>query len=206
MKSLFNFIIESAEVSFRNPCDTPILRKIFKAAKLSHWMILEKDMVDEIIFKSKKARNRLIIELMARGGMRISEVLNLTASDVEDRKLIIRDAKSGKVAEQVFIPQKIADRLKEFIQENRFGPDDRIFPMAYAGVRAMVVKAGNRVGIKVRPHGLRRFSATYASRSGTPLEIISKIILRHANLSTTQRYLGKVSDSEALRWIENLYA
>jgi len=70
----------------------------------------------------------------------------------------------------------------------------------------MVVKAGYRVGIKVRPHDLRRFSATYASRAGTPLEIISKIILRHANLSTTQRYLGKVSDSEALRWIENLYA
>ena len=50
---------------------------------------------------------------MAQGGMRISEVLNLTASDVEDRKLIIRDAKSGKAVEHVFIPQKIADRLKK---------------------------------------------------------------------------------------------
>ena len=163
-------------------------------------------MVDEIIFKSKKARDRLIIELMARGGMRISEVLNLTSSDVEDRKLIIRDAKSGKAAEQVFIPQKLADRLKQFILEKGFDLDDRIFPMTYAGARAMVVKAGNRVGIKVRPHDLRRFSATYASRAGTPLEIVSKVILRHANLSTTQRYLGKVSDTEALRWIENLYA
>ena len=37
-------------------------------------------------------------------------------------------------------------------------------------------------------------------------EIVSKVILRHANLSTTQRYLGKVSDTEAMRWIENLYA
>jgi integrase/recombinase XerD len=34
---------------------------------------------------------------------------------------------------------------------------------------------------------------------------VSKVILRHANLSTTQRYLGKVSDTEAMRWIENLY-
>jgi hypothetical protein len=25
-------------------------------------------------------------------------------------------------------------------------------------------------------------------------------------LSTTQRYLGKVTDVEAMRWIENLYA
>ena len=38
-----------------------------------------------------------------------------------------------------------------------------------------------------------------------PLHIIIKVILRHANLSTTQRYLGKVSDAEAMRWIENLY-
>ena len=34
---------------------------------------------------------------------------------------------------------------------------------------------------------------------------MSKVILRHSNLSTTQRYLGKISDSEATRWIENLY-
>ena len=58
----------------------------------------------------------------------------------------------------------------------------------------------------LRPHDLRRHAATHASRSGTPIEIVSKVILRHANLSTTQRYLGKVSDVEALRWIENVYA
>ena len=32
-----------------------------------------------------------------------------------------------------------------------------------------------------------------------PLEIVSKVILRHANISTTQRYLGKVSDTEAVQ-------
>jgi hypothetical protein len=42
-------------------------------------------------------------------------------------------------------------------------------------------------------------------RSLTPLEIVSKVILRHANLSTTQRYLGTVGDVEAMRWIDNLY-
>ena len=34
---------------------------------------------------------------------------------------------------------------------------------------------------------------------------MSKVILRHADLSTTQIYLGKVNDSEAIRWIETLY-
>ena len=69
----------------------------------------------------------------------------------------------------------------------------------------MVKKAGSVVGIDVRTHDLRRHAATYASRSGTPIEIVSKVILRHANLATTQRYLGKVSDTEAVRWIENLH-
>jgi len=54
-------------------------------------------------------------------------------------------------------------------------------------------------------HDLRRHAAIYASRSSTPIEIASKVILRHANLSTTQRRLGKFSDLEAMRWIENLY-
>jgi integrase len=69
----------------------------------------------------------------------------------------------------------------------------------------VVIKAGKLVGIKLRPHDLRRHAATYASRAGTPLEIVSKIILRHSNLSTTQRYLGKVSDIEAMRWIDNIH-
>jgi hypothetical protein len=38
----------------------------------------EKETVDEVIFRTSKPRNRLMLELMARGGMRISEVLKLT--------------------------------------------------------------------------------------------------------------------------------
>jgi len=68
-----------------------------------------------------------------------------------------------------------------------------------------VIKAGKLVGIKLRPHDLRRHAATFASRAGTPLEIVSKIVLRHSNLSTTQRYLGKVSDAEAMRWIDSIH-
>jgi integrase/recombinase XerD len=61
------------------------------------------------------------------------------------------------------------------------------------------------LGVRVRPHDLRRHAATYASRSGTPIEIVVKVLLRHSNLSTTQRYLGKISDAEAMRWPDNLH-
>jgi integrase len=99
----------------------------------------------------------------------------------------------------------VADRLKEYINAKAIGSDRRIFPISYTAGRRVVNKAGNVVGIHLRPHDLRRHAATYASRSGVPIEIVSKVILRHANLSTTQRYLWTVSDVEAMRWIDNLY-
>jgi integrase/recombinase XerD len=105
----------------------------------------------------------------------------------------------------VFIPKKVADRLKDYIKTKDIAGGQKIFPISYTAARFMVKKAGALIGVHLRPHDLRPYAATYASRSGIPVEIVSKVILRHANLSTTQRYLGKVSDNEAVRWIEKLY-
>jgi integrase/recombinase XerD len=44
---------------------------------------VEKETVDEIIFRTEDKRNRLILEMMARGCMRIGEVLKLTPSDIQ---------------------------------------------------------------------------------------------------------------------------
>ena len=182
-----------------------MMRKLFRAKTTAHWDILEKETVDEVIFRTMKPRNRLILELMARGGMRIGEVLKLTLGDIQGRKLTLREPKSGKEREFVFIPQRIADRLKDYADKKCSNLNDRIFSISYQAARMMVMKAGKLVGIHLRPHDLRRHSATYASRSGVPIEVVSKVILRHSNLSTTQLYLGKISDTEALRWIENIY-
>ncbi len=205
LKTFFNFIKNNVDQGLQNPCDTPMLRKLFRAGGATHWNILEKEVVDEIIFRTTKPRNRLILELMARGGMRISEVLKLTPNDIDDRKLILRDPKSGRQQEVVYIPQKIADRLKRYIRDKGVGLHERIFPITYAAARMIARKAGRMICIHLRPHDLRRHAATFASRSSVPIEIVSKVTLRHGNLSTTQRYLGKVSDIEAMRWIENLY-
>ena len=181
------------------------MRKIFKAPKPAPWPIFEKETVDEIIFRQTDFRNRIILELMARGGMRVGEVLKLKPKDIEGRRLTLTDPKSGNDSEIAYIPQKVADRLKQYIRHKAIEANDRIFPITYATARNMVKKAGELVGIDIKTHDLRRHSATYASRSGTPLEIVSKVILRHANLATTQIYLGKVTDTEAIRWIENLH-
>jgi integrase len=54
--------------------------------------------------------------------MRVSEVLNLTPNDVDGRRLIIRDSKGGRGEEVVFIPPKLAARLKEYISEKGIEP------------------------------------------------------------------------------------
>ena len=204
--AFFNFIKNHIDQDFRNPCDTPMLKKLFRAKPFYNWNIIEKETVDEIIFRTSKPRNRLMLELIARGGMRISEVLKLTPSDFQERRLTLKEPKSGREQEFIFIPQRIADRLKSYIWEKDIQPHERIFPICYETAREMVANSGAIVGIHLRPHDLRRHSATYASRSGVPIEIVSKIILRHSNFSTTERYLGKISDVEAMKWIDTLYA
>ena len=205
LAAFFNFIIANIGEQFQNPCADKLLRKLYKVSAPVQWDSFEKETIDEVIFRTTKPRNRLILELMARGGMRIGEVLRLTPDDIAGQKLIIRDPKSGREQEVIFITQKIADRLREYINSKNIAFNQRIFPISYEAARSMVKKAGEMVGVHLRPHDLRRHAATYASRAGVPIEIVSKVILRHSNLSTTQMYLGKVSDSEAIKWMENLY-
>jgi integrase len=205
LSAFFNFIKNDIVSDLKNPCDSPMLRKLFRAKTPLHWDFIEKETIDEIIFRTTQVRNRLILELMARGGMRIGEVLKLTQNDICDRKLILRDPKSGKEHEIVFIPKRVSERLKEYAQAVCKSSYDRIFPISYEAARVIVAKAGRLVNIKLRPHDFRRHAATYASRSGVPIEVVSKVILRHTNLSTTQLYLGKISETEAMNWIDNLY-
>jgi site-specific recombinase XerD len=79
-----------------------------------------------------------------------------------------------------------------------------VFPLCYTAVWNLVSKLGKKMNVKIAPHDLRRHSATYAGRNGVLLEIISKVILRHQDLKTTQVYLGKISDTEAIRWMDIL--
>ncbi|HBH86462.1 MAG TPA: hypothetical protein DDY17_02520 [Syntrophaceae bacterium] len=80
-----------------------------------------------------------------------------------------------------------------------------MFPICYSTARSLIRKLGAKLNVHVSPHDFRRYSASYASRNGIPLEIVSKVILRHRDLKTPQVYLGKISDSEAIRWMDILH-
>jgi integrase len=60
LKALFNFMIDTYQMNIKNPCNVPQLFKSFKTSQNKHRKILDKDTVDEIIFNSKSARDRLI--------------------------------------------------------------------------------------------------------------------------------------------------
>lgn len=204
-KAFFNFVINECGLDIKNPCAYSLLAKQYKNPKPAARKILDKELVDELIYSSSSPMNRMLLELQARCGLRIGEVLKLKASDVMDRKLLIREPKSGKESETAFMPEQIAKRMAEYIAESNAAPDDRLFPVCYSTVRSLIKRLGEKFHVKVAPHDLRRHSATYASRNGVPLEVISKVLLRHHDLKTTQVYLGKITDSEAIRWMDTLH-
>jgi len=205
LKSFFNFVIEATHAPMANPCNDSLLSKTFRAPRVKQREIIGKEVVDEIIYRCRKTRDRLILELQARCGLRIGEVLGLRASDVNGRRLTLRRPKSGRDEESAFMPETLAGRMKEYVESQDILPDQRIFPICYSTARSMVKRLGDKMDMKIRPHDLRRHSATYASRNGIPLEVISKIILRHQDLKTTQMYLGRISEAEALRWMDVLH-
>jgi integrase len=205
LKAFFNFIIEKCLPDLKNPCSAPLLSKTFRMPRAVPKTILEKEIVDEMIYNTKNQRNRLMLELMARCGLRIGELLGLKASDISERRLTIKTPKSGNESEIAFMPEQVAKRLSEYITHKGLSPDTLIFPICYSTARTFIKKLGSKLHITLSPHDLRRYSATYASRNGVPLEIVSKVILRHQDLKTTQVYLGKVSEHEAIRWMDILH-
>ena len=205
MKTFFNFAIDHFNLEMKNPCSTQYLSKAFKIPGQRARKILDKELVDEMIYSAKSLRDRLIFELQARCGLRVGELLKLRASDVSDRKLLIREPKSGKDLEVAYMPEQISNRINDYMNQEKFSPDQRLFPVCYSTIRLLIKGFANKSNLKIAPHDLRRHSATYASRNGVPLEIVSKIILRHQDLKTTQIYLGKVSESEAIRWMDILH-
>ncbi|MCX5810615.1 MAG: hypothetical protein NTX36_14820 [Proteobacteria bacterium] len=72
------------------------------------------------------------------------------------------------------MPEQVARRLSEYITRNSLASDTRVFPVCCSTARTFIKKLGSKLQIVLSPYDLRRYSATYASRNGVPLEIVSK--------------------------------
>ena len=64
---------------------------------------------------------RIILELMARGGMRIGEVPNLRSCDIQERNLTIQNPKSERPGRGVDVPRKLLVRLTYYVKSHDIG-------------------------------------------------------------------------------------
>ncbi len=69
------------------------------------WKSIEKEIIDNIIFRTTKVHNQSILERVARSDMRNGTVLTRKLDDLQDRKLVLCVPKSGKQYAFVFIPR-----------------------------------------------------------------------------------------------------
>jgi integrase len=61
-----------------------------------------------------------MLELMARGRMRIGEVLKLRPKDIRESKLVISDPRGGKKCECVLIPKSVREKIRSLDRDDEF--------------------------------------------------------------------------------------
>jgi integrase/recombinase XerD len=115
LKAFYNFIIDRCSLNMRNPCNASLLSKSFKTPKQVPHKILGRETVDEMIYNTTRQRNRLILELQARCGLRIGKLLKIKVSDVSDITITLREPKSGKDTERAYMPENVSKKLAEYI-------------------------------------------------------------------------------------------
>ena len=190
---------------------------------LAHWRLsslpryLQPEEVEQIISccnpKSPVGRrNRAILLLLARLGLRAGDIVQLRLSDINWRDAEI--CVSGKGQREVRLPltQEVGSALVAYLKDGRPRIDtDVLFIRSRApfrafrshkAVSAIVERAMSRAGITCQSRGaahvLRHSAATSMLRQGASLQDIA-VLLRHRSIETTQIY-AKV-DVNALREI-----
>ena len=149
-------------------------------------------------------RNRALIVLLWRGGLRISEALGLFPKDLSPDKGTIRvlRGKGGKSriigldAGAWSIIQRWIDRRADLKINGR----RRLFctldgsPLQAAHFRNTLKRLASKAGIekRVHPHGLRHSHACELRQEGIDIGIISRQ-LGHSSTATTARYLDHVA-------------
>jgi integrase len=87
---------------FKYHSNAALLSKSFRSPKQLPHKILERETVHEMIYNTTKQRDRLILELQARCGLRIGDLLKIKVSDVSDRTISLREPKSDKEAGRLY--------------------------------------------------------------------------------------------------------
>ena len=155
-------------------------------------------------------RDRAVILLLARLGLRAGDIAGMQLTDIDWRQASVRVA--GKSRDEMSLPvtQELGDALREYLQRGRPPATSAwLFvrmqapwnPLKVSAVSGLVHRAICRAKVDAPSHGahvLRHSAATEMLRQGATLQQIG-VVLRHRYLDTTAIY-AKV-DIQRLREI-----
>ena len=145
-------------------------------------------------------RNRALIALFYRAGLRVKEALSLMPKDCDLKQGTIRvlHGKGDKSRLVGLDPEASAVLQRWLDRRQRLGINGRhpVFctlkgkPLYSAYTRNLMKRLAAKVGIekRVHPHGLRHTHAYELANEGTPLHVIQQQ-LGHSSLATTDRYV-----------------
>jgi len=149
-------------------------------------------------------RNRALIAVLWRSGLRISEALSLELRDLdlEAGSIRVRHGK-GDRSRTVGVDEQTSALLARWIDRRRqLSPGARspVFCTLQGGridssyVRRLLPRLAARAGIerRVHAHGLRHTYAAELAREGTAINVI-RDALGHTSLAVTDRYLRDVA-------------
>lgn len=159
-------------------------------------LILNREEVKSLLQAPRNLRHRTMLAVLYASGLRVAEAARLRVSDIDSPRnvLWVRLGKGSKDRQTLLSP-KLLELLRGYWRAERPvewlfpGPDPKrpISPKAiYLACRNAAQIAG--ISKPVHPHSLRHAFATHLLEAGTNLRCI-QILLGHANLATTARYL-----------------
>ena len=164
-------------------------------------------------------RNRALIALLYRTGLRIIEALSLYPKDLElaDGSVRVLYGKGGRSRTVGLDPGAAAIIERWLDARSRLDLDGshpvfctlRGHAMAAAYVRVMLKRLAARAGIdkRVHAHGLRHTHAAQLRAEGVDIAVISRQ-LGHSSITTTARYLDHIAPTAVIeamrrrRWAE----
>jgi integrase/recombinase XerD len=175
-----------------------------RGASLAKRIISEVE-VGLLVRASPSRRDRILLEVIYAGGLRVSEVVALTWSDVlpRDEKVQLSITGKGGKVRQVLLPEVVSRSLSSL--RGDAGANDPVFASRKGGgqlteraVNGMVKRTAKKAGITsaVSPHWLRHAHGSHAIDRGATLPEV-QATLGHHNIATTSGYLHARPDSSS---------
>ncbi len=153
--------------------------------------------VKKLLAGVQKVRDRAMILVLLRTGIRIGELLRLRVSDVylPERKIHLVVGEKNRTGRVVYLSVDACQALQEWIkmrEEERpllFYGQGRD-TLSYTAARVMFLRYLQKAGISAKGyslHGLRHTCATELLNAGMRIECLQQV-LGHSNLEQTRRY------------------